>query len=142
MKIINTIDSPIDYIIPSLVIIIIYLLYKYYKNLIGNVKERFTTIKNQSDTNDTNDSEYANPTSNDIILKTIYSNDNEPLPHKSNDNLNDGKNDETNELNKPDPNVIYKGWSPFVKKWPCSMNPTGTFTVCGQSSYEDFIPFE
>lgn len=44
-------------------------------------------------------------------------------------NLNDNMTDVDHK------DIDFKGWSPFVKKWPCSLNVTGTFTECGPPGY-------
>ena len=58
-----------------------------------------------------------------------------PAPNKDKKTKMKSNNLDNNmtDVNKQDD--FYKGWSPFVKKWPCEMNVTGTFTECGPNAY-------
>lgn len=63
----------------------------------------------------------------------------EPLPNKDTNSTNHS-NSKSKHLNNNMTSVFhkdidFKGWSPFVKKWPCDLNVTGTFTECGPPAY-------
>jgi hypothetical protein len=82
----------------------------------------------------------SNDDDDDDDDKSDY-NEDEPSPNKDK-NTNMKSNSKSNNLdnNMTDANKLddfYKGWSPFVKKWPCSMNVTGTFTECGPYAYNN-----
>jgi hypothetical protein len=64
-------------------------------------------------------------------------NDNGPSPNKDK-NTTANPNTKTDSLTTTDVNhkdSFYKDWSPYVSKWPCGMNVTGTFTECGPDAY-------
>jgi len=63
----------------------------------------------------------------------------DPMPYQDKDTTNHSNskskifNDNMRDVEQNDLN--FKGWSPFVKKWPCDLNVTGTFTECGPPAY-------
>lgn len=65
--------------------------------------------------------------------------DEEPAPdgdkNTTNNSNNKSKNLSNNMTNVDHKDMNFKGWSPFVTKWPCSLNVTGTFTECGPPGY-------
>lgn len=71
--------------------------------------------------------------------KTKDDKTNEPSANKdentSNNSNSKSKNLNNNMTNIEHNDIDFKGWSPFVKKWPCDLNVTGTFTECGPPSY-------
>jgi len=62
-----------------------------------------------------------------------------PSPNKdkttTKNNNSKSKNLNDNMTNVEHRDLDFKGWSPYVTKWPCSMNVTGTFTECGPLGY-------
>lgn len=188
----------LNYIIPILIVVIIYLLYKYYIKLFINVKEHFTNKIILCDDNSCGKGCEAPNKINDSCPTTIYKdvdgnchrkcpyvcpdksdkckhdeccvgcgykkmaapcdlanegedetnqddneddkkNDNGPSPNKDK-NTTANPNTKTDSLTTTDVNhkdSFYKDWSPYVRKWPCGMNVTGTFTECGPDAYNN-----
>lgn len=63
----------------------------------------------------------------------------EPSPNKdkntTSNSTSKSKNLDNNMTDIDHQDMNFKGWSPFVTKWPCSLNVTGTFTECGPPGY-------
>ena len=175
------------YVIPITIVIIIYIMYRYYKFLISTLRENFTnkikicndnscgigckkplkiddscplTVYKDSEGKCHRKCPYkcADKSKSgcrhnqccfgcgykkfevpcDLAIDE-YDSDEEPSP-------DEGKNTTTNSNNKSKnlknnmtdinhKDINFKGWSPFVTKWPCSLNVTGTFTECGPPGY-------
>jgi hypothetical protein len=186
----------LNYIIPILIVAIIYLLYKYYIKLFINVKEHFSNKTILCDDNSCGKGCQTPDKINDSCPTTIYkdvdgnchrkcpyvcpdksdkckhdeccvgcgykkmavpcdlaneeedeTNDeddkkkdnDEPSPNKDK-NTTANPNTKTDSLTTTDVNhkdSFYKDWSPYVRKWPCGMNVTGTFTECGPDAYNN-----
>jgi len=108
----------------------------FYNYFIKQRKEAFTTTtstENSPSSDDSNESNTNNDNDNNTNVKP------EPnlapssvmYPNQKSNKLS------TTDINQSDsdPNSFFKDWSPYAKKWPCSMNVTGTFTECGPDAY-------
>ena len=108
----------------------------FYNYFIKHRKEAFTTTtstENSPSSDDSNESNTNNDNDNNTNVKP------EPnlapssvmYPNQKSNKLS------TTDINQSDsdPNSFFKDWSPYAKKWPCSMNVTGTFTECGPDAY-------
>jgi hypothetical protein len=86
----------------------------------------------------------------DISVESVADNDDdddageknineEPSPNKdkttAKNNNSKSKNLNGNMTDVEDQDLDFKDWSPYVNKWHCSMNVTGTFTECGPLGY-------
>lgn len=126
----------------------------FYNYFIKHRKEAFTTTtstenspssddSNESNTNDNNNNNNNEAdVTNNSNNKTNNNNTNvKPEPNLAPSSVmypNQKSNKlSTTDINQSDsdPNSFFKDWSPYAKKWPCSMNVTGTFTECGPDAY-------
>lgn len=75
----------------------------------------------------------------DLAIDEYENTSDEPSPDEDKNTTNNSSNksknlnDNMTDVNHKD--IDFNGWSPFVTKWPCSMNVTGTFTECGPPGY-------
>jgi hypothetical protein len=195
------IDVLFNYVLPIFILLMIYLIYKYYVKFYYRIREKFT---NKYDAKLCDDNSCGlgckKPTNiDDTCPTTIYKDvdgnchkkcpyvcanknkegckydeccagcgytkikvpcdlANKPYKKDKKYDKNDNESESESEYDGPAPNKdkktkmksnnldnnmtdvnkqddFYKGWSPFVKKWPCEMNVTGTFTECGPNAY-------
>lgn len=122
------------------IVFILFMTYIFYNYFLKYKKESFSNNVNPSDTNKTDkEDSHINHNTND----TNNTNDLEPEPNLASSNImTSNQKLNTNQLVKTDinhsesdPNSFFKDWSPYAKKWPCTMNVTGTFTECGPNAY-------
>lgn len=149
MKLLHNKESIIKIVLYFFPIFVLFMTYFFYKLFMKHTKREFFTnnINNTSllpSSLSSLSSLPSFPLNNDNNNNTI---DIEPLPNTES-NITSNQKSKTNQLPKTnlnhsdsDPNSFFNDWSPYAKKWPCTMNVTGTFTECGPNAYNNMNTF-